>query len=354
MAQEVIDRIIENISSENKTCPEWDEKLCFSETDCLSAEFSKDNFENILPVTNPEQNINQSITFIDGGNAEIFASPDRGISFIRIFHTVYKENKRIRCSADEFYTLAKTSMVDFKLFFSVELFISKINLLTSSFFKEKLVFNPLDSAFTERNSRMTISRVPGIVRRIAELSTALLIASKANPLDIVVIDGDLCPKTTEEKKIIAALKQVAQERNIHVCGIAKTSDLLTSKGRSVPALLKKIAPDGCWVYRCAGKRDNSIISFAKLHAKSDYIFKIETLSTTLPATILPLIASNSTDAVFIGYPYGLIEADRFARISNREREMLRTTFMAKSGKDWQSFRSSETSLNAHSVLDNIS
>ena len=58
------------------------------------------------------------------------------------------------------------------------------------------------------------------------------------------------------------------------------------------------------------------------------------------------------DPVFIGYPYGLVEADRIARISNQEKESLKTMFLVKlRNKNIEKYLSS---VNAHEILDRIS
>ncbi len=58
--------------------------------------------------------------------------------------------------------------------------------------------------------------------------------------------------------------------------------------------------------------------------------------------------------MFIGYPYGLIDVDREARISNKEIEFLKTQFMIKLGKDWEKVKQAMTTNNAHEILDSIS
>ena len=65
------------------------------------------------------------------------------------------------------------------------------------------------------------------------------------------------------------------------------------------------------------------------------------------------MADNCKDAVFLGYPYGLIEADKNARISNQEKGMLLTLFSAKFGKDWEKIKDSISNVDAHEILNNI-
>ena len=70
--------------------------------------------------------------------------------------------------------------------------------------------------------------------------------------------------------------------------------------------------------------------------------------------VLGELAGQANDAVFPGYPYGLILTDKFARVSNEEREYLLTIFQAKSGKLWNKIKKQLSVINAHSILDHIS
>ncbi|MBW2972065.1 hypothetical protein KY359_03440 [Candidatus Woesearchaeota archaeon] len=327
--------------------------LCFCETGYRPVKFSEQNFHSF----HAGREVGTAVTFIDGGNAEIFSSPDACVHFVRIFHTTYRDNLRISCSADEFYVFAKAARSGDSVVFSARLFKSKTACLTDSFFAEDFTFNPLDSRLLERSSRLSISKVPGIVRRLAELSTALILVGKAEKGSVVVIDGDLNARLSDETKLINALGSVARSRQAVVCGLSKTSSLLTSDGISVFSVLESGAPDAPWYYYPAAVSSSADVgvSFVKLHPKSGYIFKLESFHFDDGSKVMfPLLAANSTDPVFLGYPYGMIEADRFARVSNREAEYLRTVFMAKAGKSWELIESAAKALDAHSVLDRIS
>jgi len=97
------------------------------------------------------------------------------------------------------------------------------------------------------------------------------------------------------------------------------------------------------------------MSFVKLHEKSKYIFRFEIYKEQKQHinNVINLISNNCKDAVFIGYPYGLIEADRTARVSNQEKDMMLTIFSAKFGKDWEKIKESLSNIDAHEILDNI-
>ncbi len=64
--------------------------------------------------------------------------------------------------------------------------------------------------------------------------------------------------------------------------------------------------------------------------------------------IFSALAENSQDPVFLGYPYGLVDADKNARVSNAEKGFLRTVFSSKI--DLEKYNQ----LDAHDVLDKIS
>ena len=97
------------------------------------------------------------------------------------------------------------------------------------------------------------------------------------------------------------------------------------------------------------------IYITKLNSKSRYCFKLEVYNKIRYSInqIASLLKNNSRDPVFLGYPYGLIEADRFARVSNSETEYLRMRIKAAAGKGWEDIETSLHAVDAHSVLDNI-
>ena len=93
----------------------------------------------------------------------------------------------------------------------------------------------------------------------------------------------------------------------------------------------------------------------KLHKSSNYLFRFEVFKESRYDLneLLSILVENSKDPIFLGYPYGMILADKFARISNREKEYLQALFQGKAGKQFKRISSYLTSLNAHDVLDNI-
>jgi len=127
--------------------------------------------------------------------------------------------------------------------------------------------------------------------------------------------------------------------------------MLTKSGWSEAAMLSE-KKDGAWFYHPVVKAvtDMPEISFARLHEQSRYVFRIETIRPNDMTSIMDVLSYYSSDPAFPGYPYGLIEADRFARVSKQETEQMKIRFMMQSDKRLQS---ELNALNAHSILDNM-
>ncbi len=86
--------------------------------------------------------------------------------------------------------------------------------------------------------------------------------------------------------------------------------------------------------------------FVKLHPESQHIFRFEG-----DPILLPALVSQCGDALFVGYPYGLILADKFARVSNEEKRSLRMSFLLRNEN--RILRSYLNSMNAHEILDGM-
>jgi hypothetical protein len=69
--------------------------------------------------------------------------------------------------------------------------------------------------------------------------------------------------------------------------------------------------------------------------------------------ITSALASNSKDISFPGYPYGLIDADSFARVSGDEVDKYQVPLVSEISKlgKWKKVSRHICSGDAHSVLD---
>jgi len=280
------------------------------------AEIDSTKFQRIIPAQN------RKISFVDGGNAELLGAANFSLQFIRIYSCTYENNKRISSEKKEFYSLITAKNQDGKIFYEVENFDTDLN------------FNQVDSLDPKltNNHRLEPAKVGEMVRKLAELKHMTELSS-----DIIVRDGDLEAQTQEEADYLEQIK------NRTVIGLSKTVGLLTDSGNSAVTVLNAISPEGNWHYPCA-----DWIGFAKFHPASKHVFRIDSFGDVNQA--LGLLEQNSIDPVFLGYPYGLIEADKFARVSTHEAKQLKLMLMTKGG---EKFRLYLASKDAHDILNII-
>jgi len=291
---------------------------------------SKDNFHLIKKTSN-----GKTLCFIDGGNAEIIGANNFSLQFIRIASVLYKYNKKIDFEKKEFHVLIKFE--DEKI---------KARIIPSN---ETFEFSLKDESLKEGRSISKISKIGNFIRRLKELELAKEVSLKN---DIIVLDGSLEEKFTYEKKY---LKELYASGKI-ICAVSKTNSMITNNGEPISSMLNALGK-GQWYYHPIALIDNdeflADIYFVKLHEKSQHVFKIDVHRGDIKE-LFSCLKENSKDPVFFGYPYGLIEADRIARVSNKEREYLQTRLMTEMGQDWKKIKKLMNTTNAHEILDSIS
>jgi len=286
-------------------------------------EINKDHFQPILQKPSAK-----TIAFIDGGQAEILAAGNFCLSFIRVGALVYLDNKKISEYMHEFYLLTTAKYENNDLLYETKIFPVKEK--EEKIVEEKdLLISSTDVTIKTSQERASITQVASIARRFSELATAAKIRA-----DIIVIDGTLEPSYRYEEKYLTKL-------STSVCALAKSSSLFTAAGNSPLVLLNKLSPPGCWSYLV--EKDSY---FVKLHEKAKHVFRF-----TGDKEFLPNLMENSTDALFLGYPYGLIAVDKLARVSNEEKKSLRINFLLRSEN--QEIAAYLSATNAHDILDNL-
>ena len=315
---DIIKKILDNIKTVEQ------DAILFETDDNKSILIDKNYFSNL-----PETKSSKKIAFIDGGNLEIIKSPSLSLFFNRIYYTIYQNNKRIKKKTYEFYTLITTINKKDRIYYKTEYFFTKDKLDLKNY-----EFDSFDNTLTTGKTRASISVIGNLIRRFVELT-----AAKEVGADFIILDGSLETKYTHEDELMKNLS--------NICGLSKTTTLLTKNGNSVNAYLTKLTNKNVWYYNVDSK-----LYFLKLHDKSKHVFRFETFDKDID-DVFSLLKENSKDPVFLGYPYGLIEADKFARVSKKEKEILQLQLMTKFKKNVDDLTPYLSSLNAHDVLDNI-
>lgn len=280
----------------------------------------KNLFRNILPSEE-----NKSIAFVDGGQAEIISVGNFCMSFIRIFAQVFKNNKKIDSYKNEFYLFTYSKFEKNELYYHSKIFPLKEKLIS----EEDLLVSSNDPTIKNGLERAPISKIVNIARRFAELEL-----TKNIKADHIILDGTLTPTFKNEEKILGTLPD-------NVSALTKTSSLFTIKGNSPSILLSKLTDLNCWSYLLDRRT-----YFVKLNDRSKHVFRFEGNPEALS-----LMIKNSTDPIFLGYPYGLIFVDRMARVTNEEKSSLKSSFLLKAeNKEIIKYLNSN---NAHEILDSI-
>ncbi len=281
---------------------------------------NKDNFQPII-----KENEQKTIVFIDGGQAEIISTGNFCLSFIRIAAVFFQNNKKVNQIKKEFFLFTKAKYFNEDLYYESKVFGNKL------ISEEDLLISSNDSSIKSGSERAPISKITNMARRFAELSLAKSIEAET---DFIVLDGTLEKTFKNEDKQLSQL-------NENVSALAKSSSLFTTSGNSPIVLLNKIGLENCWSYFLDNKT-----YFVKLNEKAKHVFRFEG-----NREVLSNLVNNSTDALFLGYPYGLIFVDKIARVSNSEKNSLRMNFLLR--KENQEIVDYLSTSNAHEILDNL-
>ena len=280
---------------------------------------------------------------IDGGNANIIKASNISVDFFRVVAVFYKDNKRVNAIKKEFFCII-TANADEKIY-DIQYIGDGILDLT----KVNSRINTLD----EENYELDIESIPGIIRRFAELELAKRIIEDGFDL---VIDGSIKVKTEEELSRIKELIDFGDRKKAVVGFLSKTCRLLAGKTGSLNAALNELGPKSSWYYYPVFKIQNKNylgeMYFVKLDSKSKYCFRLEIGNKTDPSDYILNLSKNSSDPIFYGYPYCLIDADKFARVTNKEKDYLKALAVTKI-KNKKKFQYLISNLDAHDILDNI-
>lgn len=311
MNKEIVNKVLDRIN----------EKI--SDKEC---NFSKENFKLINAVKSDKK-----IVFVDGGQAELIKAVDFSLQFIRVVGLVFQNGEKIETKMNEFFVLINSVEENEDIRYETEMFSVKGDLI------DNISLNSLDVSIRKGKERGEISEMGNIIRRFSELRLAKEMCDN----DIVVIDGNLRAMVKGEQEYLDELDKGV------VCGLAKTSRLFMEKGGCLLSSLNEAGGEEAWYYPL---KERSVV---KLHKSSEYVFEFNINKLEKQEEVLSTLAGCSNDAVFPGYPYGLLMVDKIARVSNQEKNFLLTLFKARAGKDWKKITFSVNSLNSHDVLDNV-
>ena len=330
--------------------------------------FSKERFRPITPTDS-----DRMFVFVDGGNQEILGAPNFSVQMNRVYFSAFKGQKRILDNSlpdrIDFFSAVHSCFRKGKLFYdtSVVPLASEFEDLLPD--EADLSFDSFDRTVMVGLQRADVSRIAGIARKFAEWEYAFhLVQKEMEKGDVLVLDGTLQTTYTNEFRYAKKLYQAAKAKNVIVTGLSKTSRLFTTTGLSLLGAVSKFASDheipyNAWalpVAEVTSTDHNAFIFVVKLSDMANHIFRFEiyreqykNMKPEIVNEILSQLAENARDVSFPGYPYGLINADRFARVSGEDAEgyqVLLLSEISKKGR-WPKFARHIRATDAHNILN---
>jgi hypothetical protein len=324
----------------------------------------------------PKLRGNVRIAFVDGGNTELICAPNFAVGFNRLYFGLFEGNKRLESTTIpqkiEFYVVCYATIVGDKIFYKTELIPVKDEWSKYLPSASHLEFNSFDRTIMLGSQRAPISRVLSVARVFSEWRFSSFIArEELRENDVLVRDGTLQTSVTNERKYANEAYDSALEKGVYFTSLSKTSTLFTSTGLplfSAIDILSESSPlkGNSWYYHPVvqiTQPDHRAEMFAvKLHPQSDYVFRFEVLKDQATKAkfgeielIISALAENSKDIGFPGYPYGLIDADRFARVSATDQTVNEFQFRASISqkKVWEKISKFVKSSDAHEILNKL-
>lgn len=342
----------------------------FADARYAAKPFSASNFREIMPLK--ESPPGSKIAFVDAGNLELLSSSNFSVHLIRGYFSIFQQNKRIASKIPQKIELfSVASAFESPKGIAYECSLIPISQVSGSFFPaKKLVFDSFDETLSARkNFRANISVIGAAIRRYLEWSIASIVIEKElGAGDILLRDGTLEASVTGEDAYSKKAFDSANGKKVSLCALAKTSALLTTTGLplcyAVDSIAESLKMNAPWFYHSlcenANPAHSAEIFVAKLHKDSARAFRFEMdrhAADNGKNIMLALseISKNSCDATFIGYPYGLIDADAMSRISFKEaknyRAMLSSVLQKKGAM--AIVKKLSGAIDAHDVLNEI-
>lgn len=280
--------------------------------------------------------------FVDGGNGDVLRAPNISVQFARLAAVEYDGKERSSRTVFDFFIVVNAVKENLDLFYEARLVGAEGELLS-----DPVRINSLDPALKSGQHRITPDVIANHMRKVQEVRFARSVVKNLEGGDLLVRDGDLISGGPFLENELKNLRIAAQNKGVHVLGLSKTSRLCTDSGASAIMAINSMAPSGCWYYFVDGQ-----VGFARLDPRSKYVFRFDIfpddrghIEKSL-SRLLPL----SSDPVFVGYPYGLIDADKSARVTDFELRQLRLRFSLRADG---LFERLESGVDAHDVLNRL-
>ena len=318
----------------------------------------------------------RKIAFVDGGNQELLPSPVYSVQLNRVYFSIFKNNKRFPIQSEipqrmEFLSYTSSKLKDRDINFETK--IRPVKEKFSDFLPdERDLQATAREEKVEAGTQVGMDRMASMARRFAEWKiTERIIDSELESGDIIIRDGSLQTGHQHEYKYVEDVFRKAMEKDVIITGLSKTCRLTTDTQVSLIDSIQRLAEESkikydkwCYYPVAWSKEDNrehkAVIMVVKLnkHAHTAFRFEIfkeqaENMSDKEIFELIACIADNSRDIKVPGYPYGLIDADLWARVKNEEMEGYKTRLYSELSRMgiWTQVNPLIKIVNTHEKLD---
>lgn len=183
-----------------------------------------------------------------------------------------------------------------------------------------------------------LDRLSTYFRELHEYIALREAIDEAQPADLVLYDGGFTWKERPLGKVLAKIFQAAEEKDVDLLGISKSSSL--SWGEEIPRPFLQhtsyagsmLAPGLPWYVSLRGKSVDSgpdgwggEIYVARLDGRSDLAFRVDAppYLADRVGSALEKLAAYSCSSECMGYPHALFRAHRDIRITEQEGAFIR-------------------------------
>jgi hypothetical protein len=335
--------------------------------------FSKDGF---TAFDVPEAPDGRRISFVDGGNLEILRAPNFSVQLVRIYFNIFEGQERVLPrkvpQRIEFFVTALARFMDGRIYYSgllLPLVDEFQDFLPTG---EHLIVDPMERSIRQGTFGADISIMGSITRRFAEwLIASRVMEEELSEGDLMFRDGTLQTAVANEKYYAQEAYRVAEENGVILGGVAKTSTLFTTTGLSLLASVQRLAResgfgDRSWYYNPIAENNHpdhpAEMFVARLHPTTRYVFRCELFKPQAKAMgqdeitdIFSLLGWGAGDLSFLGYPYGLVDADKWARVAKHESRNIKALInnVYPDLECYDKIARHLVASNAHDVLDMI-
>jgi hypothetical protein len=310
--------------------------------------------------------------YVDGGNQEVLGAPNFSVQINRVYFNIFRGRERVLPKSlpmkIEFYSVTMSDFRQGEIFYDTRVFPLREEFADLIPEERHLSFSSLDRTVTLGTQRADVRTVASMARRFAEWEIAKHIVEKElEEGELIVHDGSLQTSHTNEQTYTSRAFDAAVQKGVIFTGISKTSTLFTTTGLSLLGAVQKLAEEcavkGPWCVPMAkviSVQYDAFIYVVKLHESAKYVFRFDIygeqargMSEESLCNVTSVLASNSKDIRFPGYPYGLIDADAFARVGENEVGKYQTLVLSEISRlgKWEKVSRQVCSGDAHTVLD---